>query len=170
MPSHTLAFVFITCLWWPSQFGTDHSHGTSTFPYPLMGFDFAFIVSLLGFLWTLSSGFLTVPNLEDRFPSYYGFSQTEKWNSCSFCRRRPLLCQPGFVAIYQLPSMASKTFKVPSLSRSCGHEDEDRLLCPFRALKFYISRVKSIRYSRKILFITLKRGGGDVSSASILVG
>ena len=73
------------------------------------GIWFAFIVSLLGFLWTLSSGFLTVPNLEDRFPSYYGFSQTEKWNSCSFCRRRPLLCQPGFLANYQLPYMASNT-------------------------------------------------------------
>ncbi|KAH3877749.1 hypothetical protein DPMN_001627 [Dreissena polymorpha] len=33
-----------------------------------------------------------------------------------------LLCQPGFLAKNQLPSMASKPFKVPSLSNTCGHE------------------------------------------------
>ena len=77
-----------------------------------------------------------------------------------------LLCQPGFLAKNQLPSMASKPFKVPSLSRTCGNEDEDRLLCPVRSLKFYLSRVKSIRGSRKRLFIPLK-GGVDVSAASI---
>ena len=71
-----------------------------------------------------------------------------------------LLCQPGFLAKNQLPSMASKPFKVPSLSRTCGNEDEDRLLCPVRSLKFYLSRVKSIRGSRKRLFIPLKGGGG----------
>jgi hypothetical protein len=77
-----------------------------------------------------------------------------------------LLCQSGFLAKNQLPSMASKPFKVPSLSRTCGHEDDDRLLCPVRALKFYLKKVKSIRGSRKRLFIPLK-GGGDVSAASI---
>jgi hypothetical protein len=70
-----------------------------------------------------------------------------------------LLCQPGFLAKNQLPSMASKPFKVPSLSRTCGHEDDDRLLCPVRALKFYLKRVKFIRGSRKRLFIPLKGGG-----------
>ncbi|KAH3727997.1 hypothetical protein DPMN_053943 [Dreissena polymorpha] len=34
-----------------------------------------------------------------------------------------LLCQPGFLAKNQLPSMSSKPFKVPSLSRTCGNED-----------------------------------------------
>ncbi|KAH3715209.1 hypothetical protein DPMN_057915 [Dreissena polymorpha] len=67
-----------------------------------------------------------------------------------------LLCQPGFLAKNQLPSMASKHFKVPSLSRTCDQEDEDGLLCPVRALKFYLSRVKSIVGSRKRLFIPLK--------------
>ncbi|KAH3700400.1 hypothetical protein DPMN_075376 [Dreissena polymorpha] len=51
-----------------------------------------------------------------------------------------LLCQSGFLAKNQLPSMASKPFKVPSLSRTCGHEDDDRLLCPVRALKFYLKK------------------------------
>ncbi|KAH3871676.1 hypothetical protein DPMN_034887 [Dreissena polymorpha] len=66
----------------------------------------------------------------------------------------------------QVPSKASKPFKVQSLCRNCGHEHEDRLLCPFRALKFYLSRVKSIRGSHKRLFIPLKEGG-DMSAATI---
>ena len=44
---------------------------------------------------------------------------------------------------------------------------KDRLHCPVRALKFYFNRVKSIRGSRKRIFIPLKGGGGDVSAASI---
>ena len=71
-----------------------------------------------------------------------------------------LLCQPGFLAKNQLPSLASKPFKVQSLSKTCGQEDEDRLLCQVRALKFYLNRVKSIRGSQKRLFIPLKGGGG----------
>ncbi|KAH3715620.1 hypothetical protein DPMN_058332 [Dreissena polymorpha] len=55
-----------------------------------------------------------------------------------------LLCQPGFLAKNQLPSITSKHFMVPSLSRTCDHEDEDGLLCPVRAFKFYLSRVMSI--------------------------
>ncbi|KAH3873422.1 hypothetical protein DPMN_036657 [Dreissena polymorpha] len=39
--------------------------------------------------------------------------------------------------------MASKPFKVPSLSRTCGHEDDDRLLGPVRALKFYLKKANA---------------------------
>ena len=70
-----------------------------------------------------------------------------------------LLCQSGFLAKNQLPSMVSKPFKVQSLSKTCGQDDEDRLLCPVRALKFYLNRVKSIRGSWKRLFIPLIGGG-----------
>ena len=66
---------------------------------------------------------------------------------------------PGFLAKNQLPSMASKPFKVQSLSKTCGQDDEDRHLCPVRALKFYLNRVKSMRGSLKRLFIPLKGGG-----------
>ena len=77
-----------------------------------------------------------------------------------------LLCQPGFLAKTQLPSTAPKPIKIPSLSRTCGENDNDRLLCPVRALKFYLNRVKPSRGRRKRLFLPLK-GGGDVSAASI---
>ena len=36
-----------------------------------------------------------------------------------------LLCQPGFLAKNRLPSMASKPFKVQSLSKTCGQDDEE---------------------------------------------
>lgn len=77
-----------------------------------------------------------------------------------------LLCQPGFLSKTQLPSVASSPFTIPSLAQACGRDDDDRLLCPVRALKFYLQRVKSLRGLRKRLFIPLK-GGGDVSAASI---
>ena len=77
-----------------------------------------------------------------------------------------LLVQPGFLSKTQLPTIASEPFSIPSLSQACGTQDEDRLLCPIRALKFYLNRVKPLRASRKRLFIPIK-GGGDVSAASI---
>ena len=77
-----------------------------------------------------------------------------------------LLSQSGFLAKNQLPSMAPSPFTIPSLARSCGQDDEDRLLCPVRALRYYLERVKPLRGSRKRLFVPLK-GGGDISAASI---
>ena len=77
-----------------------------------------------------------------------------------------LLCQAGFLAKTQLPSVAPVPFSIPSLSASCGRDDQDRLLCPVRALKFYLDRVKSIRAQRKRLFIPIK-GKGNISAASI---
>ena len=77
-----------------------------------------------------------------------------------------LLCQTGFLAKNQLPSVAPKPFSIPSLSQTCGRNDEDRLLCPVRALKFYLNRVRPLRGLRKRLFIPIK-GGGDISAASI---
>jgi integrase len=77
-----------------------------------------------------------------------------------------LLCQAGFLAKTQLPSVASVPFTIPSLSQSCGRDDEDRLLCPVRSLKFYLSKVAALRGSRKRLFLPIK-GKGNISAASI---
>ena len=52
-----------------------------------------------------------------------------------------LLCQQEFLAKNQLTSMASKSFKVKSLSKTCGQDDEDSFLCPVRALKFYLNKL-----------------------------
>ncbi len=77
-----------------------------------------------------------------------------------------LLCQPGFLAKTQLPSIAPKPFTIPSLSKDFGSDDPDRYLCPVRALKFYLDRVKPSRGSRSRLFLPV-RGNGDISAATI---
>lgn len=77
-----------------------------------------------------------------------------------------LLCQPGFLAKTQLPSVAPKPFTIPSLSRDLTRSDPDRTLCPVRALRFYMDKVKSARGSRSRLFLPVK-GKHDISAASI---
>lgn len=77
-----------------------------------------------------------------------------------------LLCQTGFLAKTQLPSVAPKPFTIPSLSRDLSRSDPDRTLCPVRALKFYLDKVKTSRGSRKRLFIPVK-GKQEISAASI---
>ena len=77
-----------------------------------------------------------------------------------------LLCQPGFLAKNQLPSVIPEPITVPSLSASCGPSDTDRSLCPVRALKFYLKRVEGNRGRRKRLFLPLI-GRNDISAASI---
>ena len=76
------------------------------------------------------------------------------------------LCQMGFLAKTQLPTVASKPFTIPSLSKDLARSDPDRTLCPVRALRFYLDRVKPLRHGRKRLFIPVK-GKQDVSAASI---
>ena len=77
-----------------------------------------------------------------------------------------LLSQAGFLSKTQLPSVASEPFTIPSLSANCGRDDEERLLCPVRSLKFYLNLVKLLRGSRKRLFIPIK-GKNEISAASI---
>ena len=77
-----------------------------------------------------------------------------------------LMCQAGFLAKNQIPSVAPSSFVIPSLAASCGPDDNDRLLCPVRAIKFYLNRTSSFRGSRKRLFLPAK-GKGDISAATI---
>ena len=77
-----------------------------------------------------------------------------------------LLTQPGFLAKNRLPSVAPSPIVVPSLSKTCGKLDKDRLLCPVRSLKFYLKKVESRRNGRKRLFLPIK-GVSDISPATI---
>ena len=77
-----------------------------------------------------------------------------------------LVFQPGFLAKNQLPSVLPPPLVIPSLSVVTGQEDPDRLLCPVRALKFYLKATEPLRGSRSRLFIPL-RGSGDISAATI---
>ena len=51
-----------------------------------------------------------------------------------------------------------KPVQVCSLTRILGNDDRDRVLCPVRALKFYLKRTEDIRGSRKRLFLAFKKG------------
>jgi hypothetical protein len=77
-----------------------------------------------------------------------------------------LLCQPGFLAKNQLPAVAPSPIEIPSLSRICAGDDQDRLLCPVRALRFYLNASKVKRKGRKRLFLPLK-GSVDISASTI---
>ena len=74
--------------------------------------------------------------------------------------------EPGFLPKTQVPNKLPAPIVIPSLDRLCGPNDKDRLLCPVRALKFYLERSKGSRLSRKRLFIPVK-GKGDISPATI---
>ena len=49
-----------------------------------------------------------------------------------------LIVQTGFLAKNQLPSISPDPIVIPSLARICKRDQLDRLLCPIRALKFYL--------------------------------
>ena len=59
---------------------------------------------------------------------------------------------PGFLAKNQVPSVEGISLEIPSLSRDKGHSGT--LLCPVRALRFYMRRTRSFRRKRKRLFIS----------------
>ena len=74
--------------------------------------------------------------------------------------------QVGFLAKTQLPGTVADPFSIPSLSKGLDHSDPDRLLCPVRAIKYYLDRTKPLRGTRTRLFIPIK-GKHDISAASI---
>ena len=71
----------------------------------------------------------------------------------------------NFIAKNQSTNPGSRTFTIPSMENITAPEDsQDRLLCPVRALKIYISRTKAYRGDRKRLFIPADRNyKGDIN-------
>ena len=57
-------------------------------------------------------------------------------------------------------------FIFPNLAQICKWDQLDRLLCPTRALKFYLKMTSSYRQSRYRLFLTIK-SNQDISKASV---
>ena len=74
-----------------------------------------------------------------------------------------LILKSGFLAKNQLPSVKPDPIVVPSLARICKWEHTDRLLCPVRALKFYLKMTSSYRQNRTRLFLPIK-GNKDISN------
>ena len=77
-----------------------------------------------------------------------------------------LILKSVFLAKNQLPSVKPDPIVVPSLARICKWEHTDRLLCPVRALKFYLKMTSSYRQNRTRLFLPIK-GNKDISKDTI---
>lgn len=74
--------------------------------------------------------------------------------------------QDGSVSLSFLPEFRAKNqdslsfsphLSVPSLTSILGPDDEDRFLCPVRALRAYIERTAGFRGDKRRLFISLNR-------------
>ena len=77
-----------------------------------------------------------------------------------------LIVQTGFLAKNQLLSICPDPIVIPSLARTCKREQLDRLLCPIRALKFYLKMTSSYCKNRTRLFVPIK-GNQDISKALV---
>ena len=77
-----------------------------------------------------------------------------------------LIIQTGFLAKNQLPSICPDPIVIPNLARVCKREHSDRLLCPIRALKFYLKMTRPYRQNRTRLFLPIK-GKQDISKSPV---
>ena len=78
-----------------------------------------------------------------------------------------LVTDPAFLAKNQVPGFSPEPVRIPSLSSVVGSSDSDRLLCPCRALRFYLDKTKGGRGSRSRLFLPIKQGQHGISAQSI---
>ena len=76
------------------------------------------------------------------------------------------MVQPEFLAKNQLPSICPDPIVIPNLARISNKEHPDRLLCPIRALKFYLKMTKPYCQNRTRLFLPIK-GEQDISKSSV---
>ncbi|KAK6169827.1 hypothetical protein SNE40_020807 [Patella caerulea] len=67
-----------------------------------------------------------------------------------------LLTEPGFLAKNQLPHKAPHPIKIKSLS---NFDQDSAVLCPVRAVKFYLDATKVRHTACNRLFLSLKGGG-----------
>ena len=93
---------------------------------------------------------------------------SHEWRSITL---RP---SPGFLAkthVAARPEAAFTEVEIPALTQIVGQDDQDRLLCPVRAIKFYLDRTKPLRANRQKpckLFLPYKVGhSGDVKPPTV---
>ena len=78
-----------------------------------------------------------------------------------------LRTQLGCLAKNQLPSKAPDSITIPKLSNLCRKSDNfNCMLCPVRAVKIYLNKIKSLRKHRKRLFIPTQ-GDQDLKKSTI---
>lgn len=78
-----------------------------------------------------------------------------------------LRTDPTFLAKNQLSSFSGADITIPALTPFVGRREPDRLLCPVRALRFYLDRTNSYRGNRRRLFLPLRPGTPDISKDTI---
>ena len=73
-----------------------------------------------------------------------------------------LFASSDFIAKNQLAKEGSQSVSpvtIPALTTIVDRQfEEDRTLCPVRALRYYLDRTKGLRGSRSLLFISFKKG------------
>ena len=63
---------------------------------------------------------------------------------------------------------SSRQFKLTNLTQFVGVHEPDRLLCPVRALRYYLQRTKPFRRNRRALFLSLQTNRkSDITKQSI---
>ena len=77
-----------------------------------------------------------------------------------------MIVQTGFLAKNHFSSINTDPIIIPNLARICKREHTDRLLCPIRALKFYLKMTSPYRQNRTRLFLPVK-GNQNISKASV---
>ena len=75
--------------------------------------------------------------------------------------------EPSFLAKNQVPGFSPEPIRIPSLSDLVGKDERDRLLCPVRALRYYLDRTGSDRDVQSRLFLPIKSGQTSISAQSI---
>ena len=78
-------------------------------------------------------------------------THSENWNSIS-CRTVPEFLAKNQKS--QLGPLGHRFFTIPALSPELDRSDKQRLLCPVRALRWYLQQTSSFRRNRRRLFLS----------------
>lgn len=78
-----------------------------------------------------------------------------------------LVTDPAFLTKNQVPGFSPEPIRIPSLPSVPGCSDEDKLLCPCRALRVYLDKTRGGRGSRSRLFLSIKPGKRDISAQTV---
>ncbi len=93
------------------------------------------------------------------------FSHTNNWNSIT------IMFDPSFLAKTQDPADPStglSSLTIPALANEVASDLPDRLLCPVRAIRYYIKRTEPLRGNRSRLFLPIMAGNTkDISKVTI---
>lgn len=120
---------------------------------------------------TLKTVFLLALASGKRRSELHALSKDIRWIKGSE-RGMELKPVPSFVSKTQLASQglgSLRPFIIPALDQIAGDDDQERLLCPIRCMKYYLKRIEAYRsIEQKRLIISYRRGMvKDITKQSI---